>query len=319
MQIIDIEQIKALLDIPLAIKEIEAGFVALSSGAATVPPIGYLGFSDPPGDCHIKYGYIHGDDIFVIKAATGFFENPSIGLPTHNGLMLIMSAKTGAPIALLDDGGYLTEVRTAIAGAISAKYLAPNPVQCIGIVGAGFQSRMQLEYLRHATDCRRVKVWARRKEQAQQYQRDLCESGFDVELADDLQELCHSCNLIVTTTPATEVLIRAEWIRPGTHITAMGSDSPGKQELDPALFRQAKVCAADSISQCLDHGEAHHAVAGQYVKEQDLVELGQIIAGTVPGRTSPEDITIADLTGVAVQDIQIAKSVWAALRQQPQN
>ena len=158
MDVVNLDQIKAALDVPVAMKLIEEGFVALATGAATVPPVGYLGFKNPPGDCHIKYGYIHGDDIFVLKLATGFFENPSRGLPTPNGLMLVLSAETGAPLALLNDSGYLTEVRTALAGAIAARYLAPEIVQCIGIVGAGYQAEMQLDYLRYATDCRKAMV-----------------------------------------------------------------------------------------------------------------------------------------------------------------
>jgi ornithine cyclodeaminase len=313
MKIVNLDQIKAALDIPIAIKEIEAGFVALSRGAATVPPIGYLGFEKPPGDCHIKYGHIHGDKVFVLKVATGFFENPARGLPTPNGLMLVLSAETGAPLVLLNDSGYLTEVRTAIAGCIVARYLAPEKVNCIGIVGVGFQARMQLDYLRHATDCRKVMVWARRPDQALLYQQEMSAEGFEIEIAASIQQLCEVSNLIVTTTPAKTPIIQSGWVKPGTHITAMGSDGPGKQELDSALFALADVCAVDSRSQCVDHGESHFAVADQHISESELLELGSIISGDAKGRTHDRQITIADLTGVAVQDIQIAKAVWAAI------
>ena len=313
MKLASLDEIKSALDVPAAIELIEAGFVALSSGAATVPPVGYLGFETPPGECHIKYGHIRGDPIFVIKVATGFYENASRGLPTGQGMMVVMSAETGEPLALLDDSGYLTDVRTAIAGCISARYLAPDIVECIGIVGAGMQARMQLQYLRHARECNRVKVWARRGERSAEYRKELSNSGFDVQVTDTLQELCESSNLIVTATAATSALVRSEWIRPGTHVTAMGSDGPGKQELDPALFERAGVCAVDSLSQCVEHGESHYAVAGRHIVETDLVELGDIIAGKAQGRSAADEVTIADLTGVAVQDIQIAKAVWQTL------
>ncbi|MCY3934042.1 MAG: ornithine cyclodeaminase family protein [Acidobacteria bacterium] len=309
-----LDEIRSVLDVPAAIELIEAGFVALSGGAATVPPVGYLGFDTPPGDCHIKYGHIHGDEVFVVKIATGFCENASRGLPTGHGMMIVMSAETGETLALLDDSGYLTDVRTAIAGCIAARYLAPDVVECIGIVGAGMQARMQLQYLRHARDCNRVRVWARRPEQSAAYRSELSDSGFDVEIAETLQDLCENSNLIVTATAARTALVRSEWIRPGTHVTAMGSDAPGKQELDPALFARADVCAVDSLSQCIDHGESHYAVAGGHVTETGLVELGDIIAGRARGRSNEDEITIADLTGVAVQDIQIAKAVWQALK-----
>ncbi len=309
-----LDEIRSVLDVPAAIELIEAGFVALSSGAATVPPVGYLGFDTPPGDCHIKYGHIHGDDVFVVKIATGFHENASRGLPTGRGMMIVLSAETGETLALLDDAGYLTDVRTAIAGCIAARYLAPEAVECIGIVGAGMQARMQLQYLRHARDCNRVRVWARRPEQSAAYRSELSDSGFDVQIAETLQDLCANSNLIVTATAARGALVRNEWIRPGTHVTAMGSDAPGKQELDPALFARAGVCTVDSRSQCVDHGESHYAVAGGHVAETGLVELGDIIAGRAKGRSDEDEITIADLTGVAVQDIQIAKAVWQALK-----
>ena len=313
MRTANLDEIKAALDVPAAIESIEAGFVALSSGAATVPPVGHIGFEAPPGECHIKYGHIHGDAVFVIKIATGFYENPSRGLATGGGMMIVMSAETGEPLALLDDSGYLTDVRTAIAGCIAARYLAPDAVECIGIVGAGMQARMQLQYLRHVCECNRVIVWARRGEQSAAYRREMADAGYDVRVADSLRELCESSNLIVTATASTAPLVLSEWIRPGTHITAMGSDTPGKQELDPALFERAGVCAVDSLAQCLDHGESGYAVAGGHIAEASLVELGDIIAGKARGRSDPREITIADLTGVAVQDIQIAKAVWKQL------
>jgi ornithine cyclodeaminase len=317
MKTINLTEIKAALDIPTAIKLIEEGFVALTEGRATVPPVGYLGFEHPPGDCHIKYGYIHDDDVFVIKIACGFFENSAIGLPTGSGMMIVMSAKTGHPQALLLDEGYLTEVRTAIAGAICARYLAPTEVECIGIVGAGYQARMQLEYLAQVSDCRNVMVWARRDEQAAAYQEEMSNAGYTVRVAPNLEELCKISRLIVTTTPARAPLIRSDWIQPGTHITAMGADADGKQEIEAALFARAAVCAVDSRSQCVDHGDSHHAITGNFIRAEDLVELGSIISGQHAGRSSADDITIADLTGVAVQDIQIAKAVWTALGAQP--
>ena len=158
MEVVNLDRIKSVLDIPVAIELIEAGYVALSNGAATVPPVGYLRFDNPSGDCHIKFGQLHGDELFVIKIATGFYDNSSRGLPIGNGMIVVLSAETGEPIMLLHDSGYLTDVRTAIAGCIVARFLAPETLNCIGIVGAGTQARMQLEYLRYATDCEKVKV-----------------------------------------------------------------------------------------------------------------------------------------------------------------
>ena len=309
MKLVSREDIVAALDDRQAIELIEEGFVALSAGRVTVPPVGHLGMTDPPGECHIKYGHIHGDDFFAVKIATGFYENSSLGLPSGSGMTIVFSARTGFPEVVLDDAGYLTDVRTAMAGCISASHLAPKSIKAIGIVGAGLQARLQLEYLQYATDCRKVIAWARDDAKASLFQSDMAEKGFDVAIAGSLEALCKSSNLIVTTTPSTTPLIFADWVMPGTHITAVGSDGGGKQELEAAVLAKADHCIADSISQCVLLGESHFAIADGLIDETDLKELGAIISGDTTGRQDDNEITVADLTGVAVQDIQIAKSV----------
>ena len=309
MRVVSRDEIIAALDVPQAIKLIEEGFVALSSGRVSMPPVGHLGMQDPPGECHIKYGHIHGDEFFAIKLATGFYENAAHGLPSGSGMTIVFSAKTGFPEVLLDDAGYLTDVRTAIAGCICARRLAPSTINAIGIVGAGLQARLQLEYLQYATDCKDVFVWARRDQQAQSFQDEMSAKGFNITVAESLEALCQECNLIVTNTPATEPLLLANWIAPGTHITAVGSDGGGKQELDAAIFAKADLCVVDSISQCVLLGESHFAIAAGVINESKLSELGAIISGDITGRKNDSEISIADLTGVAVQDIQIAKSI----------
>jgi ornithine cyclodeaminase len=309
VKLISREDIVAALDDQHAIELIEQGFVALSAGRVTVPPVGHLGMLDPPGECHIKYGHIHGDDFFAVKIATGFYENAALDLPSGSGMTVVFSAKTGFPEVVLDDAGYLTDVRTAMAGCICARQLAPKSVSAIGIVGAGLQARLQLEYLQHATDCREVVIWARNEEKSVLFQSDMAKKGFTVAIVSCVEELCRSSNLIVTTTPSTTPLILADWVMPGTHITAVGSDGGGKQELDAAVLAKADHCVVDSISQCVLLGESHFAIAAGLIDETDLKELGAIISGDETGRQDDNEITIADLTGVAVQDIQIAKSV----------
>jgi len=313
VKLISREDIVAALDDQHAIGLLEEGFVALSAGRVTVPPVGHLGLADPPGECHIKYGHIHGDDFFAVKIATGFYENSAHGLPSGSGMTVVFSARTGFPEVVLDDAGYLTDVRTAMAGCISAQRLAPANITAIGIVGAGLQARLQLEYLRFATDCKAVVVWARNDDKAHIFQQDMKKKGFDVVVASSLEELCTRCNLIVTTTPATTPLLRAAWIKPGTHITAVGSDGAGKQELEATIFAKAQHCVVDSMPQCVLLGESHFAIAEGFIDATDLKELGAIISGDEAGRLNDSEITIADLTGVAVQDIQIAKSVLLSL------
>jgi len=151
------------------IEAVEAGFRAYSRGEVVVPPVGHMEFADPPGDCHIKYGYIRGDDTFTVKLATGFYRNPDLGLPSSNGMMLVFSSRTGEPLALLQDEGYLTDLRTAAAGAVAARLLAPKHIERIGIVGAGTQAHLQLDLLQSVTSCRRALAWARRPEKAAEF------------------------------------------------------------------------------------------------------------------------------------------------------
>ena len=314
MKTIMLEQIKKVLPALDLIPAIEAGFVAYSAGRAVVPPVGELLLER--GEVHIKYGYLTGDSYYVIKVASGFYENPQLGLSSSNGLMLLFDQRTGELVAILLDEGYLTDVRTGVAGAIAARYLAPRHVQRIGIVGTGIQARQQLLYLAHVTKCRQVLVWGRGEAQLARYERDMQAHGFQVETTQLTADILRSCNLIVTTTPATAPLLNASDLQAGTHITAVGSDTPEKQELDGAILAQADLVVADSISQCLARGEIHRAIEAGHISESRLIELGNIISGASPGRTNDEQITVADLTGVAVQDIQIASAVYHALFQE---
>ncbi len=307
MKVIGLEEIKAIIESsPRAalLQCIEDAFVAYSDGSATVPPVGHLGFLDPPGDMHIKYGHIKGDPYYVIKVATGFYQNQSIGIPNNNGLMLVFNASTGQPEALIQDEGYLTDLRTALAGAVVAKYMAPASVNGIGIIGTGVQARFQLRLLSWVTDCRNVYVYGRGDDKVLSYAAEMAVEGFNITKCTSPAEVARQSNLIVTTTASNEPLLTAEDIKPGTHITAMGSDVPGKQELDASILAMANSVVCDSKSQCIDHGEAHFAVAGGSLREADLSELGTwIVEGRSRGK---KDITVADLTGIATQDIKIA-------------
>ena len=314
MKLITLEQIKAALPSIDLINEIEAGFAAYSNDKSVVPPVGELVMKDPPGDVHIKYGYLKDDDYYVIKIASGFYENNKIGLPTGNGMMLLFNQKTGEPIAVLLDEAYLTDIRTAVAGAIAARYLAPGVIERIGIVGTGIQARLQLEYLKPITDCREVLAWGRSDEKLASYKSDMEEQGFSVAVTTDANELLESCNLIVTTTASKEaILVDVHKLKPGTHITAMGSDTHDKRELSSAIMEVADLVVADSISQCIERGEIHQALKDSTLQQDDIVELGNIISSDILGRTNDSQVTIADLTGVAVQDIQITKAIYEAV------
>ena len=312
----NLTQIKAALRNIDTLRAVEEGFVAYSEGKVVVPPVGEMLLERPPGDVHIKYGYIKDDDYYVIKIASGFYENVKLGLPTGTGLMLIFSQKSGELVSILLDEGYLTNVRTAAAGAVVAKYLAPKNVHRIGIFGAGTQGRMQLEYLRPVTECKDAIVWGLNREELGAYKNEMEPLGFNIRTTQSAEEIASSCNLIVTATPSKSPLLKEEQVRKGTHITAMGSDTPEKIELDPKILRDADIVVADSISQCQTRGEISVALKEGLIEDKDLVELGEIIRDEKLRRSTDDQTTVADLTGVAVQDIQIAKAVFTALEQE---
>ncbi len=308
-EIYRLNKIKSVIKKINTVDIIEKGFIYYSQGKVVVPPVGEMIFDDPPGDVHIKYGYIRGDDYYVVKIASGFYENKKLGIPSSNGLMLIFNQKTGQLVAILLDEGYLTDVRTGAAGAVVAKHLAPKNVERIGIFGAGVQGRMQLMHLKSVIGCRDVVVWGIDRDELERYKDDMKKEGFSIETTLNGEDVTSTCNLIVTATPSRKPLIYAHQIKRGTHITAVGADTPEKNELDPEILKKADIVVADSITQCIARGEIHQAVKAGTIEKEKIFELGRIIIDERLGRSSEDQITVADLTGVAVQDIQISKAV----------
>jgi len=285
------------------------GFIAYSKGKVVVPPIGELTFKDPPGDVHIKYGYIKGDRYYVIKIASGFWENDKYGIPNGQGMMLLFNQKTGQPEALLHDEAILTDIRTAVAGQICASSMA-NEINCIGVIGTGVQARLQVEYLQSITQCRDIVVWGRNSDKVRKYKKDMEGKGFIVTIKSTVKDVCKVCNLILTTTASKDPIIFKEDLQPGTHITAVGADAVGKRELGDGVINLANTVAADSLVQCIERGEISYALSKNEIKKDQICELGHILSGKSVGRKNINHITIADLTGVAVQDVQIATAVF---------
>ena len=313
VRIVSRGEIDAALPQVDVVAAMERAFAAHASGAARLPPVGEIRFAEPPGEVHIKSGHILGDDLFVVKVATGFYENAAHGLPSSSGLMAVFDARTGQPRAILLDGGSLTDIRTAAAGAVAAKYLAPQTVTGIGILGSGIQARLQAQYLMQVTACRRLAVWARRPEGAAACARDLAALGFEVTVAASPHDVAAMSDLIVTTTASEAPLLNAADVRPGTHVTAIGADSDGKQELAVDIFAKAGLVVTDSLAQARVRGDISHALKAGTVAETRIFQLGDIVTGAAVERSSETQITIADLTGVAVQDIEIAKAVLAVI------
>jgi ectoine utilization protein EutC len=291
-----------------ALKRIEQGFAALAKGIVTLPPILRIDIPENHGEVDVKTAFIHGIDLFAIKIAAGFFDNYLYGLPSGSGMMVVMSAKTGFPKAVLLDNGYLTDVRTGLAGALAAKHLAPSHISTVGVIGAGSQARYQLRGLRLVRDFQQVIIYSLGEEEVQQYVHEMSqEFGVEVVPANSYEEVVRNSQIVITATPSHEPFLRSDWLHPGLHITCMGSDNENKQELFADTFRFAHRIVCDRRDQCFRFGELHHAKqAGIITADKDVVELGEIVLGEQPGRQSEEEITICDLTGVGVQDTQIA-------------
>ncbi|WP_294643072.1 ectoine utilization protein EutC [uncultured Aureimonas sp.] len=301
--------LRALVPLDLAaVGCVEDGFAALATKPVAMPPILRLEIPEHRGEVDVKTAYVPGLAGFAIKISPGFFDNPKLGLPSLNGMMVLFSASTGLVEALLLDNGYLTDLRTAAAGAVAARHLSRGDATVAAILGAGTQARLQLEALTLLRPICEARIWARDPERASNVAAELtAELGIAVSATVDAQEAVHRSDIVVTTTPAERPILFADWIEPGTHVTAMGSDAEHKNEIDPALLAHAEPYIADRLSQTRRLGELHHAItAGVIGAAQDFDELGAVVAGLAPGRASPDAVTLCDLTGTGVQDTAIA-------------
>ena len=291
-----------------AIAAIEEGFTRLANGEATVPPIVRVDIPEYKGEVDIKTAYVRGLDSFAVKMASGFFENYRLGLPSGSGMMVLVSAKTGFPQAVLLDNAYLTDVRTGAAGAVAARYLARQGIETAGVIGSGTQARYQMLALKLVRDFRRLLVYGIIPEQVEQYIAEMAPRlGVEVIAAPDAETVVRESDVVVTTTPSREPYLQAAWLHPGLHITAMGADAEDKQELYADVLAHADLLVCDRKAQCFRLGELHHGLEQGTVSEQDdIVELGELTAGRRAGRQRGDEITICDLTGVGVQDTAIA-------------
>jgi ornithine cyclodeaminase len=270
-----------------------------------MPPVLHMDLPEAHGEVDVKTAYVSGLASFALKVSPGFFDNPRLGLPSVSGMMMLLSATTGRLEALLLDHGYLTDVRTAAAGGVAARHLAGEDARVAGVIGAGVQARLQMAALAKVRPLERILVWARDGAKADACADDLAgRLGLEAMAVNSIERLVLEADVVVTTTPARDPLVVADWLHPGLHVTAIGSDAPDKNELHPAVLERADLLVCDSRAQCAQLGELHHAL--EQAMELSTTELGEITGGAKPGRTSPDQITVCDLTGTGVQDTAIA-------------
>jgi ornithine cyclodeaminase len=291
-----------------AVDAVALGFTRLVEGKVSLPPIIRVDVEANQGEVDIKTAYIEGLDHFAIKIASGFFGNPAIGLPYGSGMMVLMSAKTGFLEAVLLDNGYLTDLRTGIAGAIAAKFLAPAQITTAGVIGSGVQARYQIRGLHLVRDFQRLMVYGIVPDEVERYASEMeKELGVEVLISDNPEEVFRRSQFVATTTPSREPYAKPAWLHTGLHITAMGSDGEHKQELYADVLGVADRIVCDRKSQCFRLGELHHALkAGVLSEDSEISEIGELTAGIKTGRQNDREITICDLTGVGVQDTTIA-------------
>jgi len=291
-----------------ALEAVQNAFTWLADDKVVMPPIMHIEVAENNGDVDIKSAFVKGFDSFAVIMSSGFFNNPRLGLPSSSAMMVLLSAKAGFCEAVLLDNGYLTDVRTGLAGAVAAKFLAPETVDTVGVIGTGAQARYQIKSLKLARDFERLLVSGRTSERTSAYIDEMHNAlGVDVVAVESVEQLVRESQIVVSTTPSREALIEAEWLHPGLHITAMGSDLAGKQELAADVLGFADVLVCDRKSQCFSMGELQRGLsAGIITEESAIFELGELTSGRVAGRRPPQDITVCDLTGTGVQDTAIA-------------
>ncbi len=311
MRIIDEARLRGVITPQVAVDAMRDAFRADGEGRAHVPGVINLQIARHHGEFHVKTAHIDGIPHIAVKIASGFYDNPAKGLPSGSGLMLVFDATNGLPVALLLDNGFLTDIRTGAAGAVAADALAPRTVRTVGVLGSGLQARWQIRCLRCVREFREIVAWSPTAARLDAYCAEMRTAGFDARPAVSPREVCFEADVLITATPSRQPLVRAEWLRPGQHITALGSDSPGKQELDAECLARADLLVVDRLTQCAAFGELRHALdAGLLRADRVHAELGEIVAGLKPGRTSAEQITVADLTGVGFQDTAMAGGAW---------
>jgi len=302
------DELRQIITIPETINVVEAAFIALAEGRMHVPGDFTLNLPTVRGEVQVKGAYLDEAPYYAIRVGSNFLDNPTINLPRQSGLMAVFDAATGFPAAVMFDNGYLTGMRAAAAGALTAKYLANPHLNRVAVIGTGNQAYLQIKSLITLRQVGLVSVWGRTPLKVDTYARRIIEDhDLNVEIAPSVEAAVRQADLIITSTASHKPLVRAEWLKPGVHIIALGSDRPAKQELYPDVLQRAEVIIVDQFEQCAAAGEIHHGLeVGAITRANIQGDLGALILGKIPGRTHPDQITLADLTGLDAQDATVA-------------
>ncbi|WP_404401908.1 ornithine cyclodeaminase family protein [Pelagibacterium halotolerans] len=307
------DEVRRLVEMPDVIGAVEDAYKAFSSDQVIQPD--YIGIQLPfhRGEIDFKLGYYKANEVISMKAHSGgFTNNPAEhGVPNSMGTILLFDAKSCALMCIMD-GSLITGLRTGASGAVSVKALARKNARTVASIGTGNQARMQIRAISKVMKIDEIHAFSRTAETLSKYKSDIeSEFGIPVILAGSKRQAVERADILITTTRGKGDLVEADWVKPGTHIVAIGTDARGKQELDPELFRHAKIIV-DSIPQCIEKGETQHPLAMNIIAKDDIHgEIGEVLLGTKPGRESDDEITIFDSTGMAIQDNTTAHKIYS--------
>lgn len=304
-------EVRTLLTMENAITAVEEAFKEKNLGKVQTPLKTFLFYEKYNGDHRFMPAYLEKLDIAGVKIVNTHPENRrKYGLPTVAGIIVLAKPETGQLLAILD-ATWITVVKTAAASAVATKYLARKDAETLGLVGAGLQAIAHLEALAQVAKLREVNVWSRTRETAEKFIKRMKKQHSEMKftIAKDLREAVENSDVVATVTPSRQPIVMADWVKPGTHINAMGADAPGKQELSPGILSKAKI-VVDDLEHCSHSGEINVPLAQGLISKEDIYgEIGEIVLGRKPGRTSPSEITVFASTGVAIQDIAVAQIV----------
>lgn len=313
---LDEATVRSLVTRPAALQAVRQALLALAEERVLMPDELALALED--GEVHVKGGHLLGSPYASFKVATGFPGNGARGMQVNDGFSVVLDARTGQLAATLYDHGWLTELRTGAAGALAADLLARPEASSVALLGAGAQARFQLDALRDVREITEVRVWNRTPARARAFaDRVEAELGLSVAVADDVRGAVEHADVVVTTTASTQPLLSADWLAPGTHVTAMGADFPDKRELAADVLARADVVVADRVEVCARVGELHHGLADGVVDRSDVVELADLVAGRAVGRTSADQVTVADQCGLGAYDAAMAELVLSRAAARP--
>jgi len=309
-RVLNRREVEQTLSMSEVLELVEKAFEERGLKRVQMPPKAYLFFSKFGGDLRVMPAYLEGMDQAGVKLVNVHPSNPTkYGLPTLLATIVLFDPETGVPISIMDGTG-ITAMRTAAASGVATKHLARKDARVLGIIGAGYQGPFQLEALNEVMKIEAVKIFDMVGKKADDLAAMAREKfGLDVSSVAAAEEAVRGSDVLVTATPSKTPIVQSEWVAKGTHINAIGADAPGKEELEAAILSRAKI-VIDDWEQASNSGEINVPLSKKIITRANIyAEIGEIVAGAKPGRVSQDEITVFDLTGLAIHDVITA---WRA-------